>query len=254
MAARSTWRDKAGAGVAYQKAVRDQYLHEAVPKVDLTLKRARIRPITRAFAKQIILKYEWLGTMAGTNLHFGIFFGPYCAGVGCVANNGGGTAGVNKHMEFGIERTELSTLARGACVHWAPPGTNSKLVAQIVRQLPSVSKGKVLIAYGDPDAGEIGTIYQACGWTYIGTTNASKHEVLSPMGRVYNTATVGSWGRKRGISYKKMWAALQKDGWVAQASSPKHKYVAQLDRSDDRLAGVLRRMAKPYPKRAREAE
>ena len=97
---RLTFRKKAGA-VCYQKQLRDQFIDEGVPPVPhLDLKRAVVRPVSRKTAEQIILKYEWLGTMAQTSQHFGVFFGPFCAGVCCVGTHCSG--GVNVHKPFKV--------------------------------------------------------------------------------------------------------------------------------------------------------
>ena len=161
MGVRLTFRDKAN-GRAWQKALRDEYLHEGTPDVDLRLKGAKVRRVSRKMAERVILKYEWLGTMGNSGLHYGIFFGDYCAGVCCVALNGSGTAGNTVHLQFGLQRSDVATLVRGACVHWAPSGSNSKLVSWTCRLLERDSAAKLVGAYSDSDAGEIGTIYQAC--------------------------------------------------------------------------------------------
>ena len=73
-------------GVAWQKQIRDKYISEGTPDVPhLDVKKAIVRPVTRNLAKQIILKYEWLGTLVPAQLYYGIFFGNYCAGVTCVS-------------------------------------------------------------------------------------------------------------------------------------------------------------------------
>ena len=72
---RSTFRDVAG-DVAWQKQLRDRYLEEGMPPVPhLSLKKSVVRPVNRKMAEHIILKYEWLGTMAvGVNRFFFFFF------------------------------------------------------------------------------------------------------------------------------------------------------------------------------------
>lgn len=234
--------------VAYQKELRDRYAAEPMPPVPhLDLKRATVRRISRHLAEQIILKYEWLGTMAGTNYHYGIFFGDYCAGVCCVSV-GSGTAGAHNHTKFSIERMELATLARGACVHWAPPGTNSKLVSFTARLLAKETKAKVLIAYSDSEAGEVGTIYQACNWICIGLTQ-SLQEFIAPSGRILNRRMLHkakSFGITTGQYRDKLVAA----GWRTQYSNPKYRYVWILDRSDRALVERIEAMRVPYPKRA----
>ena len=122
----------------------------------------------------------------GLKYHYGIFFGPYCAGVSCLSG-AEGTGGVNVHKPFKVSRSELAILGRGACVHWAPTGTNSKLVSWSCRIMSRNTKIKIIIGYSDNDAGEIGTIYQACNWVYIGR-GSSTYQFIAPNGRAEQAA------------------------------------------------------------------
>lgn len=248
---RSTFREPVS--VCWQKQLRDRYIGEGTPPVsNLKVKDARVKRVSRKIAEQIILKYEWLGTMAKTGYHYGIFFGNWCAGVTCVAS-GAATGGVNSHKPFRIKRNELGVLARGACVHWAPSGTNSKLVSWTCRLLRSDTFCKVLIAYADTDAGEIGTIYQACNWVYIGV-GSSTRQWIAPNGRVYDQKLPYDLKRSRGGTRAQWVKQLRKGGWTEQASNPKHRYVYVLDTKNRLLADRVERMRQPYPKRADEAK
>lgn len=243
---RKTFRPAQG-NAAWQKQLRDQFLDEGVPPVELNLGAAKVKPVRSRLAEQIILKYEWLGTMAATSLHYGLFFGPYCAGVTCVGK--AVTAGNNIHSPFAIEREELLVLARGACVHWAPPGSNSKLVSWTTRLIPkSKPHAKLLLAYADTDAGEIGTIYQACNWTYIGLSGWVP-QFVAPNGRIYDGRIISYYAQRGRVSWVQQRDEMVKQGWKEQRSNPKHRYVALLDKSDKALAARLERMSRPYPKR-----
>jgi hypothetical protein len=247
-AVRSTFRERAGA-VCWQKQLRDRYAAEGTPPVPhLDVGRAVVRPVSRKMAEQVILKYEWLGAMAQTSRHYGIFFGNHCAGVSCV-NDDSRRANRNAHREFGLQDGEVAYLARGACVHWAPPGTNSKLVSWTCRLVAKVSRAKVMIAYADTDAGEIGTIYQACNWTYIGRGSSTKQWV-SPGGVVRDQLHPFNLARREGGTRAGWVDRLRKSGWSEQASNPKHRYAYVLDKSDAALVARVARMRRPYPKRA----
>jgi hypothetical protein len=250
--ARETWREKA-TDVAYQRQLRDRFVGEWSPPVTLELGQSVVRPLSRKAAEQVILRYEWLGTMSATSRHFGLFFGGYCAGVTCV---GGAncTAGPWTYKMFGIERSELLILARGACVHWAPPGANSRLVSWTCKLLARERAGKVLVAYADSDAGEIGTIYQACNWTYIGPSTTSYWELVAPSGRVLNQQNVTAWARRARLTYTEAMAQLAEQGWTKQKPNAKHRYVYPLDKKDGALAERLDAMRLPYPKRGRSID
>lgn len=249
---RRTFRPAAG-DKAWQRQLRERYEAEGAPDVDLTLRRSVVRPVTYAFARQIILKYEWLGTMNRSRHHFGIFFGPYCAGVTCVAV-GTGTGGIGVAGMFGLQaQQELAVLVRGACVHWAPSGANSRLVSWTCRLLAQQRTARLIVAYSDTDAGEVGTIYQAANWTYIGM-GAEKTQFVAPNGRIYDEKLPYDLRRAAGTLDTVTWAqqrdALLAAGWTEQTTNPKHRYACVLDRSDRRLLDTVERMRLPYPKRS----
>ena len=261
MTDRHTFRPIVAGEAAWQRQLRDRYAADPAPAIDLDLRSTRVRPVTRETALRVILRYEWLGTLPPVQRYFGIFFGPYVAGVTAVAV-GNGTAGAFTSMQYGIERTELATLTRGACVHWAPPGTNSRLVSWTVRLLRELDpRVKLVVAYADSEAGEIGTIYQAAGWTYIGP-GATVIEWVSPSGKVFNTRAMGPTSHDGGKVVARGWSptagknrtrkteeALLAAGWRKQTSNRKHRYVALVDRDDADLTRRIAAMRLPYPKR-----
>lgn len=250
MVQRKTFRS-AQHDVAWQKQLRDRHNAEGTPPVPhLDLKRAIVKPVTSAFAKQIIYKYEWLGTMANSTYHYGIFFGPFCAGVTCVAV-ATGTGGNNVPKMFDLEHHELATLVRGANVHWSPPNANSKLVTFTCKLVVKDSGAKLIIAYADTDAGEIGTIYQACGWSYIGR-GAATTQFVAPNGRIYDQRNISHWSKNHEIQWTEQRDKLLAAGWKEQASNPKHRYVQILDKSSRHLVRIVEKMTLPYPKRERE--
>jgi hypothetical protein len=249
MGSRLTFRS--ASELCYQRQRRDAYNDEgAPPGVDLSLAHARVEPVTYAAARQIILKYEWLGKMgAGVSRNYGIFFGMYCAGVTSWA-----PAGKNlpqMHRMFGLaDGSEVGYLARGACVHWAPPGTNSKLVAYSLR-FEKKRGTKIAVAFADDDAGEIGTIYQAANWTYIGRSAASC-QYAHPNGATRSNQQLSLDVQQRGIDRKRLHALLLAEGWVRQRASAKYRYVYVLNGNED-LQRRVDALTLPYPKRAKQA-
>jgi hypothetical protein len=148
----------------------------------------------------------------------------------------------------------MGVLARGACVHWAPPGANSKLIAWTCRLLARDTGLKLLVAYSDTDAGEIGTVYQAANWVYVGR-GKSTTQFVAPNGRIYDQKIVYdirfNGGTLKVISWTAQRDALLVAGWREQQSNPKHRYVYVLDKSDTALVERIERMRRPYPKRAK---
>jgi hypothetical protein len=133
-----------------------------------TLDGCKVERISYAEAKPFILRYEWLKTMpALTTACYGlrdpsgqlvsaVCFGP-----------GPGTASGNL---CGPDwRDRAIALLRGACAHWAHPHAASHLIARACKLAAGEFGWRIFFAYADPAAGEVGTIYQACNWLYLGT-------------------------------------------------------------------------------------
>jgi hypothetical protein len=154
--------------------------------ISADIKTAEVKEIDRAMAEKIILEYEWLGCMPAVVWHcFGIFFDGVCGG--CVVygpeyseNLGKLTRESGKSgadwSKYGFEG-KMILLSRGACVHWAHPHSGSKLIRKSMDLLPK--KYEIVTATTDEAAGEIGTIYQACGFHYIGSMRDSNPNVNS---------------------------------------------------------------------------
>jgi hypothetical protein len=158
-------------GLSYQKAIRDVIAKIEGPKQNapVTMEGAYVTKISNQQAGEIILKYEWLGTMGRPQSCYGLWFNidgiPSLAGVVCF----GFATGRQASNVCGKENAKLAiALERGACVYWAPKNAASWFLPKAMA-LASKEKGwKIFFAYSDPAANELGTIYQACNWIYLG--------------------------------------------------------------------------------------
>jgi hypothetical protein len=115
----------------------------------------------------------------------------------------------------------------------------------------------IFVAYSDPTANEIGTVYQASNWLYCGTTNATE-QFRTPDGKIHDARQVHCLTRDRiggSLKYKRTRAdqkkILMEQGCEFLDGTPKHRYVAIY--GDRRTKRVLRRALRwevlPYPKR-----
>jgi hypothetical protein len=167
-------------GIAHQynrrieKEVEEQH-NQYWNDLDLSLQNALIKPVSLSYAKEIIEEYEYLGCIAAVNwFQFGIFFkDPFgndvCGGVVIFGQEYAENSGVWDKYDY---TGKIILLNRGVCLHWTPKNTNSHLIMEAIKQLPK--KYEVITATTDPDAGEIGTIYQACNWHYVGAMRKNK--------------------------------------------------------------------------------
>lgn len=160
---------------AHQRRIREKYAETEPHSIPTDMSTASVREIDYETAKSVILKYEWLGNMGVTARAFGLFFGEEIAGVVCFGHPQGTIVNL-----LGKEHSDkVYWLARGACVHWAHPHSASFLInsaCKMFQQPWKTSKGElmpakfVFLATADSDAGEIGTVYQASNWLYLGRT------------------------------------------------------------------------------------
>ena len=158
--------------------------------------------------------------------------------------------GSNKalHKQVGANVDEVSELARVALTgHNAPV---SRILALSLRFLSlSCPRLRCLVSFADTGQGHHGGIYQATGWIYTGFGTAdARSRPYKRRGVVAHWRTVaGELSAKRLPSTI---AAAESVGWVPQAQVPKHRYLMPLDAE---MRAQIAPLAKPYPKRAKQA-
>jgi hypothetical protein len=152
------------------------------PTVTYSARDCTVVTVTVAETASIILRFEYLGTMNRRPTACYGLRGPDGELLGAVSFG----LGVNPRTRD-LCGTPAATivLERGACVPWAPRNAASYLIRRACRLAYKEHGWAVFIAYGDPDAGEYGTIYQALGWSYLGqglgeTRAPYREEVLRP--------------------------------------------------------------------------
>lgn len=73
----------------------------------------------------------------------------------------------NKHLE--------KLISRGACISWSPKNLASALIMYSIRYMVKNTEFRFFTAYSDTEARELGTIYQACNFTYLGQSSGAKY-------------------------------------------------------------------------------
>lgn len=259
-------------GKAHQRVIRERKAIEAASEnifgawwetINRDISNGIVKEIDRATCERIILEYEWLGCMPAVVWHmYGIFFDGNCAGVVCYgpeySENLGkvarerGLAGAD-WSKYGFEG-KMILLSRGACVHWAHPHSGSKLIRQSMKMLPK--KYEVVTCTTDEAAGEIGTIYQACSFFYVGSMRDSNPNVKSKRldrdgweidGKIYGPRTMRQkLGCSRMEEILKVYPTAKK---IKQHS--KHRYFAfrGSKKQQKEHFQAIASLVKPYPKR-----
>jgi hypothetical protein len=158
---------------------------------------ATVRPIPLSEAKAIIERHEWLGTMPAVATHaFGLFFGERLGGV--VAYGPEYTENIGVWERYGFAG-KIIALLRGVSLPWTHPHSASKLIRRSMALLPA--RFKVITATCCAAAGEVGTVYQACGFDYVGQMHGGGRALIYWRGGIISERTAkrrfGTEGRKR---------------------------------------------------------
>jgi len=248
---------------AHQRIVREEKeiedAHNVFGKwwedIDTDIKKAVVKPIERKQAQEVIEQYEWLGCMpAMVKYCFGIYFENNLGGVVVYSHEYSENLG---HWDKYDYTGKMILLSRGACVHWAHPHSASKLITSSMKMLPA--KYKVVTATVDELAGEIGTIYQACNFYYIGSMRENNPNVKSPKssrfgvlinGKLYGARSIRQKiGTQRKADILAKWPNAK---FVPQKAKKRYFYFLGNKKERKYYKKQIEQFIKPYPKRSLE--
>lgn len=238
-------------GMSYQKAIRDTIARREGPQAAVpdSMAGAYVTAITAQQAASVILKYEWLGTMGHPQACYGLWFDldgtPALAGVVCF----GFATGNQARNVCGPQHAKLAiALERGACVHWAPKNAASWFIPKAIEMASREHGWKIFYAYSDPEANEVGTIYQACNWLYLGKGpghGPTRERWIKPDGTKVSSRALRYWKLKPTEALRL--------GWKRETVSARGKYVwFEGSRSfKKQMQSLLVHAPVPYPKRCK---
>jgi hypothetical protein len=173
--------------------------------------------------KHFIERHEWLGKMPMSITHrFTARRQGVLVGVIVMA-----TPNAFSNL-LGVEhKNKEKLIARGACISWSPTNTASWLLMQSIKWMSKNTDFKIFTAYSDPEARELGTIYQACNFYYLGQRFGGAKQYLDPANP--NRGWFGSVGfndRSQIVRYaKQLGIEWQKDWYKLIGSKNQYKKV-----------------------------
>jgi hypothetical protein len=191
----------------YTKIKISDFNFEFIPKDDI-----RTKEIVN-----FIKKYEWLGKMPNRPTHrFIATYNGILAGVIVMSTPNS----FSKILGDDTPKIE-KLISRGACAAWTPKNLASALIMWSIRWMVQNTEFRLFEAYADPEAKELGTIYQACNFYYIGNNYGSDKLYFNPdnpNGWVNNRGFrklnfYKSYLRKNGIIWNNEWNLKTKILW-----------------------------------------
>jgi hypothetical protein len=274
----------------WQYDIRVQNMDEDLKEAGITKEYAEALKVTDFVFKMVddkkerqnltkfIKRHEWLGNLSQFTTHwFAAYHKDILAGVILmnVPNS------FSKLM--GENTSELERLiSRGACISWSPKNLASAFMMWSIKWMVDNTNYRIFTAYSDPSAKELGTIYQACNFYYIGQSKNDQTYYISPYSkkivsdRYFRQKTVyrkmakdmgiewgKDWNHKTGMNWHNLPEGLEeklrayskkiiKEAEKFQMPA-KHKYAYVLGR-DKRETKHLRKIYEernkvlPYPK------
>ena len=124
---------------------------------------ARVPP---AEARPLVERHEWLGALNTVPIAIYGLLAP-SGELLDVASFGMPNGTASRNLCGPQWRDRVIALERGCCAAWAAPNAASYLISRAVKAVGALGYA-VVVAYADPAAGELGVVYQACGWHFLG--------------------------------------------------------------------------------------
>jgi hypothetical protein len=211
--------------------------------LDAIVMSLNITPISQIDAKQLLVCHHYLHSFpGGTRLSFGVYLDARLLGAL--------TFGVGPYLGYKLVKDaspdDVVTLTRLWLSDDLPRNSESRVLGFVLRSLRKETSLKFVLAYSDPAAGHLGTIYQATNWLYTGLSSATPLYDIGD-GIPHHSRSLAHQLGSHSIRYLTSQGIMVKT--VPQMA--KHRYIHFLDDSwrTRLLVPVL-----PYPKKEGHAD
>lgn len=159
--------------------------------------------------------------------------------IGAVIYGYGATAELG--APYGLSMQQCCELTRVALTKHISPV--SKILSLSIKFLKKKCPDlRLIVSFADKTQGHHGGIYQATNWIYAGQTSQSIF-YRDPNGKL--------WHPRRASRTPNSQKHLVTDEWKEEKQEGKHRYLMPLDET---MRAKIMPLAKPYPKRPKQAE
>ncbi len=218
--------------------------------------------------KEFIEKYEWLGKMPNRPTHR--FIAKYKGELGGVVVMATPNA-FSKLIDNSYDNLE-KLISRGASAPWTPKNLASSLIMWAINWMVKNTQFRVFTAYSDTEAKELGTIYQACNFIYLGQKYGGEYlyfDLNKPhlwwfSNRNFRRKSIYNRVAKK-LNITKTWDKVSeipidiksildkkileyKNNCIERKTKPKHKYVYILGKDKRETKMLLNKFKEKNPK------
>jgi len=126
--------------------------------------------------KKFLISYEWLQSVGvSAKWCFTMRLQGYLAGVQ-IFNEPAAYSKILKERSLKME----CLVQRGCTVSWAHHHLGSKMLMASIKWMVKNTDKRIFVGYADSQAGEIGTLYSACNFKYLGNKFGVKYKYQHP--------------------------------------------------------------------------
>ncbi len=168
--------------------------------------------------KNFIKRHEWLGKMPTRPTHrfIATYKGKLAGAIVMSTPNSFSNL-------LGKDNRDLEKLiSRGACISWSPKNLASSLIMFGIRYMVKNTSFRFFTAYSDTEARELGTIYQACNFIYLGQKSGARIEYFDPSKsnrgwfsdrQFRKTSQIKRYAKEIHLKWQKEWSSHDKIHW-----------------------------------------
>lgn len=170
----------------------------------------------RTNLSNFIKRHEFLGNLSQFTTHwFACYYNEILAGV-ILMNMPNAFSKLLGENTPKLERL----ISREACISWSPKNLASSFLMWCINWMIHNTQYRLFTAYSDPSAKELGTIYQACNFYYLGQNAGTTTRYINPYtgkivsDRFFRTRSAyKTYAKELGIEWGNNWNNDQKMLW-----------------------------------------
>lgn len=183
--------------------------------------------------KEFIERHEWLGRVSLYPTHF---FTARYKGILCGVVIIDMPAAFSKMLGDNTKKLER-LISRGACISWSPKNLASSLISYSIKWMVSNTDYRLFTAYSDPEAKELGTIYQACNFYYLGKKSGTQYQFKIESGR---------WVSDRYFRSRSVYKRIAKANNILWLDEYQNGDVVYFEKMPIEIATKIKQLSKEY--------
>lgn len=183
--------------------------------------------------KAFIERHEWLGRLSlypthiFTARHNGILAGVVVMDM---------PAAFSKLLGEDTKKIER-LISRGACISWSPKNLGSSLVMFAINWMVKNTQYRLFTAYSDSEARELGTIYQACNFYYLGKKSGTGYQ--------YKVGD-NKWVSDRYFRSRSVYKKLARENGIGWESEWQNGDTVYFENMPNEIAARIKQLSKEY--------